>query len=136
MHELFSTQSRLLMTLRKRAFENIVGKKEKILVTSIFFYSQKTFENIVGDKGEILITSIFSFSHNVSTLSNTGILIFPAFNLSSANAFNLVQPRKLSFGKGSSCLLSELSSLVLTHYQTTNFRLFQTERVCRRQFQI
>ena len=24
----------------------------------------------------------------------------------------------------------------LTHYQTTNFRLFQTERVCRRQFQI
>ena len=24
----------------------------------------------------------------------------------------------------------------LTHYQTTNFRLFQTENVCRRQFQI
>ena len=24
----------------------------------------------------------------------------------------------------------------LAHYQTTNFRLFQTERVCRRQFQI
>ena len=24
----------------------------------------------------------------------------------------------------------------LTHYQTTNFRLFQTQRVCRRQFQI
>ena len=23
-----------------------------------------------------------------------------------------------------------------THYQTTNFRLFQTERLCRRQFQI
>ena len=27
-------------------------------------------------------------------------------------------------------------NLGLTHYQTTNFRLFQTERVCRRQFQI
>ena len=26
--------------------------------------------------------------------------------------------------------------ITLTHYQTTNFRLFQTERVCRRQFQI
>ena len=26
--------------------------------------------------------------------------------------------------------------IALTHYQTTNFRLFQTERVCRRQFQI
>ena len=24
--------------------------------------------------------------------------------------------------------------IALTHYQTTNFRLFQTERVCRRQF--
>ena len=24
----------------------------------------------------------------------------------------------------------------LSHYQTTNFRLFQTERVCRQQFQI
>ena len=29
-----------------------------------------------------------------------------------------------------------LSFRILTHYQTTNFRLFQTERVCRRQFQI
>ena len=29
-----------------------------------------------------------------------------------------------------------LSGDALTHYQTTNFRLFQTERVCRRQFQI
>ena len=27
-------------------------------------------------------------------------------------------------------------TVVLTHYQTTNFSLFQTERVCRRQFQI
>ena len=38
--------------------------------------------------------------------------------------------------------ISELSKLkqiadnILTLYQTTNFRLFQTERVCRRQFQI
>ena len=29
-----------------------------------------------------------------------------------------------------------LSGKGLTHYQTTNFRLFQTERVHRRQFQI
>ena len=26
--------------------------------------------------------------------------------------------------------------ILLTHYQTTNFRLFQTKKVCRRQFQI
>ena len=33
-------------------------------------------------------------------------------------------------------LMQSVSSNPLTHYQTTNFRLFQTERVCRRQFQI
>ena len=35
-------------------------------------------------------------------------------------------------------LFSSIShtKLVLTHYQTTNFRLFQTERTCRRQFQV
>ena len=31
---------------------------------------------------------------------------------------------------------SLLYKISLTHYQMTNFRLFQTERVCRRQFQI
>ena len=31
---------------------------------------------------------------------------------------------------------SSISLLLLTHYQMTNFRLFQTERVCRQQFQI
>ena len=34
-----------------------------------------------------------------STLPNTKILILPVLNLSSANSFNLVQSRKLSFGK-------------------------------------
>ena len=34
--------------------------------------------------------------------------------------------------------IQEVESAIrsLTHYQTANFRLFQTERVCRRQFQI
>ena len=39
------------------------------------------------------------------------------------NAFNLDQSRIMMFDQ-------------LTHYQMTNFGLFQTERVCRRQFQI
>ena len=34
------------------------------------------------------------------------------------------------------CFQKASSSVSLTHYQTTNFRFFQTERVCRRQFQI
>ena len=40
--------------------------------------------------------------------------------------------RLLSWGH----LKSLLCGNELTHYQTTNFRLFQTETVCRRQFQI
>ena len=39
-------------------------------------------------------------------------------------------PREITFGK----LLK--SKFELPHYQMANFRLFQTERVCRRQFQI
>ena len=38
---------------------------------------------------------------------------------------------KLLFSFLHACLTA-----LLTHYQTTNFSLFQTERVCRRQFQI
>ena len=32
--------------------------------------------------------------------------------------------------------VGQMTSSHLTHYQTTNFRLFQTERICRRLFQI
>ena len=59
------------------------------------------------EKEKLFVTSNFSFSHCVfKTL--------------------VLQTRKNQglFGIG------------LTHYQTTNFRLFQTERVCRQQFQI
>ena len=38
--------------------------------------------------------------------------------------------------KSRSYMNSLHTDIILTHYQTTNFRLFQTERVCRRQFQI
>ena len=34
------------------------------------------------------------------------------------------------------CKMLLIWSQPLTHHQTTNFRLFKTERVCRRQFQI
>ena len=39
------------------------------------------------------------------------------------SAYLNTRPKKVNF-------------VLLTHYRTTNFRLFQTERVCRRQFQI
>ena len=38
--------------------------------------------------------------------------------------------------KGNGAVLKSSIQRQLTHYQTTKFRLFQTERVCRRQFQI
>ena len=43
-----------------------------------------------------------------------------------------------SYDKGERAELDliAVSTKPLTHYQTTNFRLFQTERVCRRQFEI
>ena len=43
------------------------------------------------------------------------------------------------FGKGLNLFQTtklRVNPSTFTHYQTTNFRLFQTERVCRRQFQI
>ena len=50
-------------------------------------------------KEKMLVTSIFSFSTMFSTLSKTEIIIWATFILSSANAFNLVTSRILSFGK-------------------------------------
>ena len=37
---------------------------------------------------------------------------------------------------GGQCTYPCFPGVLLTHYQTTNFRLVQIERVCRRQFQI
>ena len=37
---------------------------------------------------------------------------------------------------GTSSEYEAIACIVLTHYQMTNFRLFQIERLCRRQFQV
>ena len=52
------------------------------------------------EKGEIACTSNFFFPTMFSTLSKTEIIIFVTFNLSSANAFNLVWSKILSCGNG------------------------------------
>ena len=72
--EFFSTQSRLLITLRKKLFENNEGKRV--------------------NPG----TSIFSFSNHVSTLPQTKITISATLDLSSAISLNLVKAKILSFG--------------------------------------
>ena len=72
----------------------------------------------------MLVTSIFSFSHNVFCSSQKEFLFICYIYFLSANAFNLVQSLNFTFGR------------VSTRSQTTNFKLFQTDRVCRRRFQI
>ena len=52
--------------------------------------------------------------------------------------YKIMHTRGTGWGRGfQRKLFKRVSSCwCLTHYQTTNFRLFQTERVCRQQFQI
>ena len=79
-----TTQSGLSMTVRKKHFENTVGKGEKTL-------RKKHFENIVG-KGE---KPTFSpFPAMFSTHSKTDFNFSMKFIVSSANRFNL-DPSKI-----------------------------------------
>ena len=51
-------------------------------------------------KEKLLVQAISPFPTMFSTLSKTEIIIFVTFNLSSANAFNLVWSKILSSGNG------------------------------------
>ena len=75
-------------------------------------------------KGEIACNKQFPFLTVLSTLYGTYFSFQMHFKTSPTNCFNLDQSIILSFGNG------------LRISQTTNFRFFQTERVCRQQFQI
>ena len=57
-----------------------------------------------------------------SIILETNFIFNDRFILSYAKAFSLDQSKSLSFGKE------------LTRSETTNFRLFQIEKICRRQF--
>ena len=62
---------------------------------------KKALENTVG-KGENTGKPAFSpFPTVLSTLSKRAMVMLTAFNLPSANAFNLIMSKILSFGKGS-----------------------------------
>ena len=56
--------------------------------------------------------------------------------------YGLIQTKEIKIsarvrnGQLGKAMLFSNKCLHLTHYQTTNFTLFQTERVCRQQFQI
>ena len=110
------------------------------------------------EKVELLVTSNSSFTTVFSTCLKNILPFSSSLKLSSANFISLVlfgRVENLLFGEGLLELFSLFAVLLfaarhgdwciggctwvyfcLTHYQTTNFRLFQTETVCRRQFQI
>ena len=73
----FATQFQLLKTLKKKALENTVGKEEN-----------------AGNQHFLLFPQCFQL------LSQREIVILATFNLSTANAFDLVMSKNLSFGKG------------------------------------
>ena len=126
--------------LSKRV-ENTVGKVEKLLVTSNFSFSHSVFKRLVsqgcqkvslcgnGLTSKVLFElTIWVPKPRIVEHSNSMFYIanrqFLAPLVKSQQAFFLT-------------LYSSFVSLcVLSHYQKTNFRLFQTEIVCRRQFQI
>ena len=67
----------------------------------ILIWTRRTMpQKTLWEKEKMLVTSIFSFSAMFSTLINREIMILAMFNLSSADAFNLVTFKILSFGKG------------------------------------
>ena len=59
---------------------------------------KKPFENLV-EKEKMLVTSILSLSYNVSDQIGMKIITLATFNLSSGNALDSVQSKKLLFGK-------------------------------------
>ena len=84
---------------------------------------KKPFENIVG-KGEIAYTSNFSLSHNIFYFIKDRNYHFVTFNLSSANAFNLVWSKILSSGNG--LTLQTRSQLVCLSCHSEGCRWFCT----------
>ena len=74
---LFTTESRLLTTLKKKALENTVGIEEN-----------------AGNQHFLLFPTVFS------SLPQREIVILARFNLSSANALNLVMSKILLLGEG------------------------------------
>ena len=75
------------------------------------------------EKEKLIATSNFSFSHSFFYPFRELSFLFFKFKIV-CKLFQFGRVKNLSFGKG------------LTHYQTTNSRLFETEGVCRQQFQI
>ena len=80
---------------------------------------QRSLLKTLWEEEKLLVQAISPFPTMFSTLSKTEIIVFVAFNLSSANAFNLVWSKILSCG-------NELRafSFYLVLYKRTKFETF------------
>ena len=93
----------------------------------------------------MVVVSIFWFIQSFLTLSQDKFCHLTLYQTRSCIYMSAVQVFWKHWRNSRNCSLTTNFSFfypvgehsaILTHYQTTNFRLFQTERVCRRQFQI
>ena len=125
---------------------------------SLFLHACSTsLLKILWDKEKLLVTCNFSFSHSVSYLFLELSVIFMKFEIVVCKLFQFGRVRNFLFGKGlrmagfksnhhkghqnSGLCGKGLMSKKDCHLgkgspQTTSFRLFQIQRVCRQQFQI
>ena len=83
-----------------------------------------------GENTALIFNNLYKFRWTICLVHPIIFPIFPGLQTSSSYIFSTQLTishfyTSHALAKGS-----------LTHYQTTNFRLFQTERVCRRPFQI
>ena len=108
--------------------------------TMLLVYPPKTQLTGIKEKNDDLIWKTAQLVDKAKVTLNLGFIstLRDIKDLSWVNCWD-----KILLNRSWKMLLSEpLEILImffwmsLTHYQTTNFRLFQTERVCRRQFQI
>ena len=120
---------------KKACIKKMTNQKKKNMVTWNCLYIH------VPDKNGGYFHCVFPYSVNVFGNRYLSLLIIKymgqkckkkrgGLNASakSIDSVSLRSPSRLA--------LAETFLYCLTHFQTTNFRLFQTERVCRRQFQI
>ena len=91
-----------------------------------------------GKKEKLLITTNFSFSHSVFYPYGKISAIFIKFEIDMCKTLSVWKSLEFVVWERVKKGLKNkgLCGNGLTHYQTTNFRLFLIERVCRRQFQM
>ena len=121
-------------------------------------YNHLIEQKTLREKEKLLVTSNFSFSHNVfksclllmrqtQYLWSKGLkilkLCIPDYIKSHCSLVYVTMPKvinisKINLGRIQKGVKLRLNTYhnILTLSQTTNFRLFQTQRVCRRQFHI